>query len=337
MNLLKTTNNDSAGQFRTMLIYGETQSGKTSLIGSFARDLHQRTGKITRLIMTDEGGTAAIAPEISEGIIEVVSMVADSLPQSNLMWLAKGAWPSESWPDNKGTLNKPIDIQALTAKVGMIVLDSLSSAAGLVMNFFVNSGMKVAQEVVGLREEQGLKFGAPAMAHFGAVQQFMLQLTTALSGLNVEKIIYTALESKGSDTVDGQIILGPLIAGKALTGVIPSRMNRILHLEIVPSANKEDRSYRIYFEPHVDKTLGRVWPANLRMPLKLKGAIKAEARYAKGYLDFQTGDEVLELFSFCEGLMKPVVVEAPNTAQVALNVLSTKATDAEKIKQLLKK
>lgn len=345
MNLLKPNNQTSSGQFKSMLIYGETQSGKTSLLGTLARAHHARTGKITRLIMTDEGGTSAIDPEIQDGIIQVVSLVADDKPQSNLMWLAKGHFLNATGVIDQSKPN--LD------NVGIVALDSLSSAAALVMNWFVQSGLKVGQDVVALRTEQNLNFGNPAMAHYGAVHQFILQLTTALNGLPVEKVIYTALESKGVDSTDGQIILGPAIVGKALTGVIPSRMNRILHLEIVPNADKSDRSYRIYFQPHVDKTLGRVWPANLRMPLKLrdgrqfKEAIQSVPAYAKGFLDFKTGDELLELFDFCEGLVKvvetptaePVVISDPKTpivGTVAVGSVS-KATDAERVRQLLKK
>lgn len=306
--LTKSTNpTTTLGSAKTMLIYGETQSGKTSLLGTMARALHQRTGKITRLILCDEGGPSAIQPEIDEGIIEVVDLVADEQPQSNLMWLAKGAWPG---------VNGSIDQKSkLPSNVGMVALDSLTSAASLVINHFVQSGLKIAQDIVALREEQGLKFGNAAPAHYGAVQQFILQLITQMGALPCERVVFTALESKAEDQVDKSVILGPLIAGKALTGVIPSRMNRLLHLEIAPSADRKSRTYRIYFQPHVDPTLGRVWPANLRLPLKSQPIIKAHPIYGKGYLDFQTGDELLELLTWCEELVKPKVEEKPSTKE----------------------
>jgi GTPase SAR1 family protein len=51
---------------KTHLIYGESQVGKTTLIGKLARDLHSLTGQSTRLIMSDQGGFSAIKPEIDE-------------------------------------------------------------------------------------------------------------------------------------------------------------------------------------------------------------------------------------------------------------------------------
>lgn len=289
-------------EFKSLLIYGETQSGKTSLLGTIARAYYQRTGKRTRLIMTDEGGFSAIAPEIDEGIIEVVSLVADNQPQSNLMWLAKGHFVGV---DGNIDRNKPqLD------NIGMVVLDSITSAAELVKNYFVQSGTKVAQDVVGLREEQGLKFGAPSMSHYGAVQQFILQLVTQFNSLPVDKVIYTALESKGTDSTDGAIILGPSVAGKALTGVLPSRINRILHLEIVPSPNKTDRTYRVYYRPHIDSTLGRSWPANLRLPLAASHKLQTHPEYGKGFIEFKTGGELLELFAFCDELVATLAKES---------------------------
>lgn len=281
---------------KTLLIYGETQSGKTSLLGEIARAHFEKTGKRTRLIMTDEGGTSAIDPYIQDGIIEVVSLVGDSLPQSNLMWLAKGKWPGAD-----GKIDPKVEFPE---DIGIIALDSLSSAAELVLGFFVQSGLKVAQDVVALREEQGLKFGNAAPAHYGNVQKFILQMMTQLASLPVDRVIYTALESKAEDTIDKSVILGPMIAGKALTGVIPSRINRTLHLEITPSADRKSRSYRIYFKPHVDTTLGKMWPANLRLPLALTAQMSQHPVYGKGYIDFSTGEELLELFAYCQNLLR---------------------------------
>ena len=315
---------------KTHLIYGESQVGKTTLIGKLARDLHKRTGQSTRLIMSDQGGFSAIKPGIDEGIIQVVDMVGDTLPQSNLMWLAKGYMPGA-----EGVINTAA--QDLDG-IGMVVLDSLSSAAASVLDYFAATGMKVSQEVVGLRQEQGLNFGNPAQSHYGAVQNFMLQLITQFAALPVKRVVFTALESKGSDTVDGQLVLGPLVAGKALTGVIPSRINRIFHLELAAGADKSKRAYRIYFRPHLDPMLGKYWPANLRLPLEMIAAMDGSPKYGKGYLDFTTGEELLELLDYCDSYTapKPEVMElmaslgsnpaAPSAATPAPKSVTNSAT-----------
>lgn len=298
-----TTNAD----FKSVLIYGETQSGKTSLLGALARAYHSRTGKKTRLILCDEGGPSAIQPEINDGIIEVVDMMGDSQPQSNLMWLAKGHFIGDSGSIDQKKQN--------LEGIGIVALDSISSAADLVINQLVQSGTKISQDVVALREEQGLKFGNPSQSHYGAVQRYMLQLISALNGLPVDHVFYTALESKGQDATDGSVTLGPLVSGKALTSQVPSRMNRILHLEIVPTQDKKSRVYRIYFRPHIDSVLFRPWPANLRLPLKLQKQLEGHPEYGKGYIDFSTGDELLALFEYCDGLMGEKKEEVSVSAQ----------------------
>jgi len=294
MRLLKPNSTTQDGA-KSILIYGETQTGKTSLIGKIAREHHARTGKITRLILCDEGGPSAIQPEIDEGIVQVVDMLGDDQPQSNLMWLAKGHFlGSDGRIDQK---------RQQLENVGIIALDSLSSAAAMIISYFIQSGTKISQEIVGMREEQGLKFGNASQSHYGATHNYILQLITTMASLPVDRVIHTALESKAQDQVDNSIILGPLIVGKALTGVIPNRMNRILHLEIAPTADGKDRMYRIYFQPHIDSVLRKTWPANLRLPLDVQPKVKAHPVYGKGYLDFSTGKELLDLFDFAAGLV----------------------------------
>lgn len=293
-----------AGSAKSYLIYGATQSGKTSLLGRLARAMHERTGKITRLILCDEGGPSAIQPEIDDGIIQVVDMVGDPMPQSNLMWLARGCWPGVYWPSKEGTLPKTEDgkIPGLD-QVGMIALDSLSSAAQLAMGFLVNNGIKISQDVVALREEQGLKFGNASQSHYGAIHGYSLQLITALTSLPVDRVVYTALEAKAEDNIDKSMVLGPLLVGKAMTGVLPSRMNRILHLEQVLSQDRKNLSYRIYYKQHQDPVLGKFWPANLRLPLEVMGKFNQHPEYGKGWIEFETGEELLRLLDYCDELV----------------------------------
>jgi hypothetical protein len=307
-----TTTTSSSSLAKSMLIYGETQSGKTSLLGAIARAHHKRTGKITRLILLDEGGTSAIEPEVHDGIIQVLDMVGDEQVQSNLLWLAKGCWPGECWPKGgklpKDTTNEegiPLGLD----KVGIIAIDSITAVAKSLMQNFLDTGENVASK----REEQGITISRASQGNYGDVHKGVLQLISRFYSLPVDKVIYTALESKGEDTVDKSIVLGPMTEGKAITGVVPSRMNRLLHLEIVASPDK-GRVYRIYFQPHIDKALGKVWPANLRLPLSKQAEFKAHPIYGKGYLDFETGEELLKLLDYCEELVKPRAEEKDKTA-----------------------
>lgn len=331
MRLVKPQANNIVDNAKSLLIYGETQTGKTSLIGRIAREHYARTGKITRLILCDEGGPSAIQPEIDEGIIQVVDMMGDEQPQSNLMWLAKGHFPGAD-----GRIDQK---RQQLENVGIVALDSLSSAAAMIINYFIQSGVKISQDIVGLREEQGLRFGNAAQSHYGATHSYILQLITAMASLPVDRVIHTALESKAQDVIDNSIILGPMIIGRALTGVIPNRMNRILHLEIAPSADGKERQYRIYFQPHIDSVLRKTWPANLRLPLDAQPKIKAHALYGKGYIDFSTGKELLDLFDFAAGLVtkKEVPLESGGAALIASTPAPAAPKDENKATTLLGK
>ncbi len=337
MKVISTGALGSGDLSKTLLIYGATQSGKTSLLGTLARAIYQRTGKTTRLILCDEGGPSAVQPEVEEGIIQVVDMVGDPMPQSNLMWLARGCWPGVYWPSKDGVLPKVEGGVPGLDNVGLVALDSISSAALLVLNFLINSGIKISQDVVGLREEQGLKFGNAAPSHYGAVHGFMLQLMTAMSSLPVDKVVYTALEAKAEDNIDKTTVLGPLLVGKAMTGVIPSRMNRILHLEQAASADRKSISFRIYYKQHLDPVLQKFWPANLRLPLGSMQEFNNHPEYGKGFIEFQTGEELLGLLDYCQELVskqksggvepsKPAQAPAPVPTAVAPKPAATTPT-----------
>jgi hypothetical protein len=69
--------------------------------------------------------------------------------------------------------------------------------------------------------------------------------------------------------------------------------------------------------------LGKYWPANLRLPLDVVAAMDRSPKYGKGYLEFTTGDELLELLDYCDAASLissksepsvPVVDEKPKPA-----------------------
>ena len=78
---------------KSILLYGETGTFKTSQIKYLARYIYERYGKTTRVIFTGASDGDLTKPEENAGIIESyrISSLTDPLPA--IRKLAKGYWP----------------------------------------------------------------------------------------------------------------------------------------------------------------------------------------------------------------------------------------------------
>src|SRR5271157_115049 len=81
----------------TILMYGDSGTGKTSQIGEIAKWHHARTGRITRLISADSGWDPLmdliITPHNPSGIIEAWNIAYVQNPLPVLIKLSEGYWP----------------------------------------------------------------------------------------------------------------------------------------------------------------------------------------------------------------------------------------------------
>lgn len=293
----------SEGLSKSTLIYGESKSGKTTQIARIAKAHFKETGKLTRYIQTEGGAGEEINLGVQGGWIQHVSLLGEKLPLSSLTYLARGFWPDEEhWPVKGGKVDSKI--LPWLDNVGSIVLDSITGAAELLMDSLVSSGRKISSDVVGLYEEEGIKVGAPSMSHYGNVQSQAVGLLRDLLGLPIEGVYITALETKGEDALTGQIVLGPAVVGKKLTGTLPAKVRRLIYMEIGSSkiGTAETQEYRAYFRPHLDSVLKKTWPADCRLSLEQNALIQTNPLYAGGYVVIKTGEELIEFFDYLDTL-----------------------------------
>ncbi len=79
---------------QVMCIYAPTGDGKTSLLGTFARGLHEATGKKTR-IYTADGGPFLDRDLVEAGVVEIWNTSAATYPFERLREICSGAWPED--------------------------------------------------------------------------------------------------------------------------------------------------------------------------------------------------------------------------------------------------
>ena len=208
---------------RTICLFGDTGSGKTTLGGELAKDGFKRRRTRTLLNTADMGGFASIKPLVSVGVVEVNSPVIDTDP-----WL---------WINKAVSTPPPSD-------VGLVIFDSATSMSEALLSYIAKSDMKVGaqntQKFVVTKGKETLTVGANNMNHYGVVQTFMLDMiwkSTWLSKFGVD-VLWTFSTDRGENTLD-QPLVGPKLAGHALTAAIPKWFNytfRVASIPVVDSA-----------------------------------------------------------------------------------------------------
>ncbi len=270
--------------FNTLIIYGPTGSRKTSQIREFAKYTYEKTGKITRLISMDGGGWATAQDMVNAGVIEVWRLVDEEKLLSAVHAASKGAWPKNL----KNGIRGPglIFVPARDKKeeslreVGAYAIEGLLSIASAVMRTLVHDGRKISEDVVSKFTEESdfgqFSFGAPAKAHFGFVQNFVLDIIRNFSSLpGLDRVLFSSLEGKGEDRLTKALQYGPAVAGSAITAAVPQYVGDCLHFEdfieeagIDPNNPKQKLQrprVRAWFTQHPDPQTGVLWPAKSRL------------------------------------------------------------------------
>lgn len=266
--------------FSTMMIYGPTGVRKTTQIGEFAKFIYEKTGKKTRLLATDGGGWGPIQNYVDAGIIDVWRLVDEENPLAAITKGAKGAWPTALRNGIRtGDIKEVVraDRAKALADVGAYAVDGITSMAQMVIGSTVSKGQKISQDIVGKFEEGGETFGAASPSHYGFAQRMVVDnLIRPLSGLPLERVLYTALEGKGEDRLTKTTTYGPAVAGQAITSVIPTYVGDCLHFDdyladagVVKVDDKDMKlvsgEVRVWFTQHPDPITKIMWPAKPRV------------------------------------------------------------------------
>lgn len=251
----------------TILLYGRTNSGKSTQIGVLAEDVWKRTGKKTRIYTADKGGTDPVGPYIDLGVIEVVE-IADTNPWIFLNKAVKGYIRDAS---GKWILDK-----AVNDTIGCYAFESAHSIAKLLKNDMekqaalgINIGgdTNTSFEVKG--DGESLKIGTTkGYQKFSIPQDRIWQEMLEAQKLSAEYVLWTAGLSKDDDEVSSTKVIGPDVIGRALTGMLPMDFNYTMRIDVLSSQGGKRERHLLYLGNHQDMNAGNASAlGNIRRPL----------------------------------------------------------------------
>lgn len=205
------------------------------------------------------GGYDSISHLVRGGIITPIDLGPDDDP-----WI----WIKEAVTGNH-----------LTDKIGCCIFDSATSQSEALLSACANSnwqiGQRPNQKFVVSKGEKNLLVSSNTDAHYGIVQSFMLDAiwkSTWLSKKGID-VIWTFSVHRGEEQ-DRTPILGPKLAGKALTAAIPKWFKYTFRLVSVPQEGAPPRHILQLTEQPELSGLGHSF-GNPRYPLDAAEALPA--------------------------------------------------------------
>ena len=240
----------------SVLLYGDTGHGKSTLIAELITALKITHNKRTVVFLADKGSAKPYRTLAKHGVVELLE------PQGNA-WL----WVNHALRGEVRVSGKKYRSVA-DEDVGLIVHEGLTAYAELLMSSLAqmsadgtNVGGEGAWNVVIREETDTLKLGTSNRAHYGMVQ---LQIR---EGVLADKPpvahIYTAGVRRGESSQNTPIV-GPLVVGESLTGQLPRWVDYTFRCSM------NQGKYYLHLAPHSDPQLGSrtVVLSNPRLPLE---------------------------------------------------------------------
>lgn len=203
----------------TIGLYADTGAGKTTLAGEYAKYKRKESGLNTILYTSDRGGFESIKPLSDVGVMDVVQLQSTDDP-----WI---------W------INNAASGVGLTDKHGLAIYDSGTSMGEALLTACAKSefqiGQQRTQKFTVARGKETVNVSINNEAHYGVVQGFMLDAiwkSTWLTAKNVD-VLWTFSVHRGEEQ-DRTPILGPKLAGKALTAAIPKWFQYFFRITSTP-------------------------------------------------------------------------------------------------------
>lgn len=201
---------------RTIALFGDSGAGKTTQIGEYAKKIYKDTKKKTVYFSADLGGFDSILPLVRLGVVVPVVYGPEDSPW---LWIANAA-------DGKLPDGSPLgdDIGAVAFDSGTSVAEALLSSCAKLSATGQDIGGRPAPKFTIDKADASrtMKIGSNVDSHYMVVQSFMLDViwrSTWLSRKGID-VIWTFAVHRG-EKADDTPVLGPKLAGKALTAAVP--------------------------------------------------------------------------------------------------------------------
>lgn len=289
---------------QTMLLYGATDTGKTTQLGRIARYLWETRGWRGRLV-TGDSGWAPIAdliatPENPEAPIDAFDLASTPKVLETLAGISQGFWPTRKGDGYSLYKTRP----EAWSQIRYYLLEGWSAFADLIMAQMVRERRKIAEDVVNpyelslpiidpedskakVQELFKVQAGAPGRAHYKHVHDLLkVTLLPPFKALPVEYVIFTGHEAKGEDELNkNYVTLGPASVGKAIVGRTTECFGHAFHMdkELTPTKDGFSTEHRAYFTTHPEPMVNKaLWPAKVSLSLEVSDKLRQV--YPKGFI-----------------------------------------------------
>jgi hypothetical protein len=286
----------------SLVIYGDSRSGKTTECRAVAWYIWEKYGLKTRYITCDGGGLQPLADYVEAGLIDAIDITGhdDFLlvfrALSDGQWRVNGKWvPWASQTDKD--------------QVGLYIVESIASVCEELMQYYVRNGIRFGNQ--DLLAKQVIKAQTPEMTgqpqetvasanmttYMGISNEIFERIRSFRKLLNLgpKMLVWTSQEASGSETLAGikRSSIGIGAIGQAITPTLPKHFGDMVHIELATLPNKQTER-RAYFTPHADPELGnREWKASLRLtPVEVAALIK-DPEFKNGYVVLTPEDDPL--------------------------------------------
>lgn len=216
---------------KSISLYGDTGSGKTTLAGEYAKYVRKTRGKNTAYFLSDLGGVESISPLVRLGVIDLHELGPEDDP-----WI---------WIDHAVSGRNPAG-ESLSDDIGLVVYDSGTSQGEALLDKIKLSNWKIGtqntQKFKVTHGGQGIDVAANNEAHYGVVQGFLLSAMWKSSWLTRKGIdvLWTFSVHRGENS-ESEPVIGPKVAGKALTPAMPKWFNYTFRVVSIPVAGSAPR------------------------------------------------------------------------------------------------
>lgn len=255
---------------KVTLLYGATDTGKTTALSDVARWMHKKYGYTTRLITADSGFDAfhdiIQSEDNPSGYVDVLRIDRTPYPWAMFQALFQGLWPKEKNGKVVMSAERPENL-------GLYLWEGLTTFGELLLTDHAVKGRKLTEEVAArwqeiLVDEEGRQVqyssGHPGRSHYQGVQRFLMgTLVPKCRMLPVPYCYITAHEAKGRDDIAaGKSALGPATVGQAGVDKTTQLFPEAFHFYLEWGPKKELMRYA-NFQSHQDPDTLMNWPAKL--------------------------------------------------------------------------
>jgi len=291
MDVPMTPNEFQQAAGRTIVAYGDSGLAKTTNAGFFAQYEYEKTGKPGRLISVEDSSKIIFEPLIQLGIVEPLFLSRSQHPLVAMRKLAAGKWPRFS----KGGTVEWITLEdAYGDRFGFLIVEGLTTIAEGLLEETREEHRFLREQKADSFELGGEKFGTASQTAFGFVQMEMLRHLKGFGALPVDRVLWTAHESKGVEESSKAPIRGPGIVGSAATDKVQKYCSLMLHFDGVTNKQTGAVTPRVWYRRHPDPQFPNIYyPAKTTIPSERLPELEKD--YPGGFFD-PTPSEGLDKF-----------------------------------------